>query len=193
MTEPTTKPFAPFPDPVKVTTDDFKEPTVTMQFPKDVRMTLEDRRTIDFKKGTREVPISLQNHWYLKANHVTLYAPPELTERADPQFVELAQDLWEVGKLAEFSQFIRDPGPLVKRFETLAHERKLKWEVEQKAEAEAEAKRKEYEAKGPDGGTVPIGGLPSAEDLDTVEGEKVVAAAAPIPGAPEHKHKGKSK
>jgi hypothetical protein len=51
------------------------EPTVTMVFPKEVRLTLPDHSVVRFEAGPQEVPESLIDNWYLKANGVKKYEP----------------------------------------------------------------------------------------------------------------------
>lgn len=47
--------------------------TVTMIFPKDVRLTLDDRSQVHYKAGVREVHPDHADHWWLKANGVEKY------------------------------------------------------------------------------------------------------------------------
>jgi hypothetical protein len=54
-----------------------EEETVTMIFPKDVTIVDNEKRRILFKKGPQEVPVSLKDNWYLKANKVELYTIPQ--------------------------------------------------------------------------------------------------------------------
>lgn len=49
------------------------EGTVTMIFPRDVKVTQDDRVQVQFRKGIQEVPEHLADHWYLKANKVERY------------------------------------------------------------------------------------------------------------------------
>ena len=51
------------------------EETVTMVFPKDVKIMKDDHTVVIFREGVREVPVSLSDHWYLKANGATKYQP----------------------------------------------------------------------------------------------------------------------
>lgn len=51
------------------------EETVTMIFPKEVKVMTDDHTTVVFREGVREVPVSLSDHWYLKANGATKYQP----------------------------------------------------------------------------------------------------------------------
>lgn len=50
------------------------EPTATMISPREFYVLLQDGRRVQFKKGTQEVCESLQNHSYVKAHGVELYA-----------------------------------------------------------------------------------------------------------------------
>lgn len=60
----------------KLTPDNFLEgETVTMNFPKTVKMQLDDGAgQVTFFPGVQEVPAQLANHWWLKHNGVTPYS-----------------------------------------------------------------------------------------------------------------------
>jgi hypothetical protein len=49
--------------------------TVTMLFPRRVILNLDNHKRIEFYAGPQEVPVALSDHWYLKQNGVTMYAP----------------------------------------------------------------------------------------------------------------------
>ncbi len=54
------------------------QPTVTMVFPHRVSVQLDDGAgLIHFNSGVQEVPVSLENHWYLKQNKVVRYKKAE--------------------------------------------------------------------------------------------------------------------
>lgn len=72
-------------DPKSLLSD--KDKGILMNFPKNVRVTLNDKRLVEFKAGTRRVPkflateyenkqpdgeVTVGMHWYLAANGVTL-------------------------------------------------------------------------------------------------------------------------
>lgn len=51
------------------------ETSVIMLFPKDVMLHLNDGSKIKYAAGVNTVPVSLKDHWYLKANGVKEYNP----------------------------------------------------------------------------------------------------------------------
>lgn len=59
----------------QLTPDNFlKGDTVTMNFPKTVKLQLDDGAgTVTFFEGVQEVPVALSRHWWLRHNNVTLY------------------------------------------------------------------------------------------------------------------------
>lgn len=62
------------------------EQTVTMLFPSKVNLRLDNGKVVTFEAGPQEVPASLKDHWYLKANKVVLYEPkpPKITAPIPP-------------------------------------------------------------------------------------------------------------
>lgn len=62
--------------------------TVTMRFPKQVRI-IHESKMIVFNIGVRQVPVELADHWYLKANGAELLNPP--AEEAE-EFEEVEEE-----------------------------------------------------------------------------------------------------
>jgi hypothetical protein len=50
--------------------------TTTMEFTRDVHLTVATNHTIFYPRGIHEVPDHLVNHWYLKANGARIYSRP---------------------------------------------------------------------------------------------------------------------
>lgn len=48
--------------------------TVTMEFPKDVHLTVANNLTVYYSKGLHEVPEQHADHWFLEANGARPYA-----------------------------------------------------------------------------------------------------------------------
>lgn len=73
------RPLPPITQSVSAATARPDEDTVTMVFPKDLFIWAEPdeshpkRNKVSFKRGIQEVPVSLRDHWYLKANNVLSY------------------------------------------------------------------------------------------------------------------------
>jgi len=62
-----------------------EEPTVTMVFPRDLSVNLDNYAgLIHFKAGIQEVPVSVSAHWYLKQQGVKAYEKPK-AEPAKPE------------------------------------------------------------------------------------------------------------
>ena len=108
-------PFAPASDPSIATVDSLHEPTVAMKFEKRITLTMQNGKRIVFEKGVQSVPESLVDHYYLKANGVTLWEPPKPVA-VDPRFVHLAFDLYEDGVLEKFAAYIGDGKALAAQF-----------------------------------------------------------------------------
>jgi len=71
------------------------EPTITMVFPRALSLNLDNYMgRVDFDKGLQEVPVSLENHWYLVQQGVARYAKPE-EPKPDP--AAMARQLEEAG------------------------------------------------------------------------------------------------
>lgn len=108
-----------------VTPEEYKEETgddmVTMEFPKRVLLTLDDRRRIDFPAGIHEVPATLAVHPYLKDCGAKPYTPkkaankwpmtaksPDVTER-HVKFLNARG--YKVSSVAEANTFIQALDP----------------------------------------------------------------------------------
>jgi hypothetical protein len=83
-------PFAPAPSPVAQSAKQFAlrtqdKKTVTMVFPRAVLLTLQDASRILFPEGTNEVPLSLVDHFYLKAHGVTKYEAKATSKKDSSQ------------------------------------------------------------------------------------------------------------
>jgi len=117
MTEPNTNPipFAAANDPA-VKKVEANEETVTMMFPHHVRLTLQDHSVMEFNPGPQQVPVSLKDHWYLKAHGVVEFTAPKQPD-VDPRLVELARQLHADGLLEQFATYIKDPKALGAFFE----------------------------------------------------------------------------
>ena len=63
--------------------------TVTMEFPKEVHLTVSNNSSVFYPAGIHEVPDHLADHWYLKAHQVRPYYKP-VQVGAQPQ-ARLAQ------------------------------------------------------------------------------------------------------
>lgn len=71
------------------------EPTVVMNFPRRVQLTV-GTRVITFKPGPNEVPLSLTDHWYLKACGVERFSPKS--------------SLGKVSRIAQAIDFLKENG-----------------------------------------------------------------------------------
>jgi hypothetical protein len=58
--------------------------TTTMEFPKEVHLTIASNSSVFYPKGIHEVPDHLASHWYLEAHQVRPYYKP-VQVAAQPQ------------------------------------------------------------------------------------------------------------
>ncbi len=66
--------------------------TVTMIFPRDVTLLLQDYSKLTFKAGAQEVPVDLKDHWYLRHNGVLAYEPRAPKSEPPEALLEKAEE-----------------------------------------------------------------------------------------------------
>lgn len=134
----------------KLTPDNFLEgPTVTMNFPKTVKMQLDDGAgQVTFFPGVQEVPEALSTHWWLRHNAVTFYDPKDRKQAvADPAMQNQIQRMTERELMYLQSKGyqitgLQDAQLMFENMEPIARPGFLKavdvwWEEKQKKDSEA--------------------------------------------------------